>query len=62
MAENLIAAQIISFPPRKVKGWPKKVVDPATADAAQVIVSLDVAIEAGLAVKLQLLHRPHPNQ
>ena len=61
MAENLVAAQIIGFPPQKVKGWANKVVDPAAADTAQVIVSLDVAVEAGLAVKLQLLHRPHPN-
>ena len=62
MSDNFVAAQIISFPPRKVKGWSKKIINPAAVDAAQVIVALDIAVEAGLTAKFQLLRYPHPSQ
>ena len=62
MADNFVAAQIISFPPRKVKGWSKTIVNPAAVNTSQVIVALDIAVEAGLAAKFQLLRYTHPSQ
>jgi hypothetical protein len=63
MSEYAIIAPIIGVPPRKVKGRALNVVDPTAADAAEVIVAGDVAVETGLAAReFQLSNRAGPRQ
>ncbi len=62
MSDNFVAAQIFSFPPRKVKGWSKKIVNTAAVDTSQMVVAIDIAVEMGLAAEFQLFRRPHPSQ
>jgi hypothetical protein len=63
MSEYAIITPIIGIPPRKVKGRPVDVVDPTAADAAEVVVTRDVAIETGLGAReFQLSDRVGPRQ
>jgi len=62
-AENAIIAEIIGYPPRKVKGCAVNIVNPAAFYATNVMVRGQIAIESSLfAAKLQLLYYARPSQ
>jgi hypothetical protein len=48
IVENLVTARIIGATPQKVKGWAVNIVHSAALNAADVIVTLDIAVESGL--------------
>jgi hypothetical protein len=60
-AEYAIIAQIIGYPPRKVKGWAVNIVQPTAPNATNVFVPLNIAVKPRFpAAELQLLDRPQP--